>query len=138
MQTTPAFFRSILPSRAPKALLFDFDQTLVNSAEAIVHCARSAISDMGLPTPERELIRRSIGLSLEATFHFITGIADTGAAKNYAAHFVKHADRVMVHMTTFVDRRIKLTHWGCGRKLGLPGGGPCTRTKTVFERFGCT
>ncbi|WP_408969136.1 hypothetical protein [Paraburkholderia sp. BL6669N2] len=26
--------------------------------------------------------------------------------------------------------------WSCGRKLGLPGGSSCTRTKTACERSG--
>jgi DNA-binding transcriptional LysR family regulator len=36
----------------------------------------------------------------------------------------------------FVSAGVKMTLWRCGRKLGLPGGSSCTRTKTACERFG--
>lgn len=37
-----------------------------------------------------------------------------------------------------VDFHRKLTHWGCGQNLGLPGGSPCIHTKTAFGRSSCT
>ncbi len=37
-----------------------------------------------------------------------------------------------------VSADLKLTHRGCGRNLGLPGGSPCIRTKTVSERLSST
>jgi hypothetical protein len=37
-----------------------------------------------------------------------------------------------------VDDRPKLTHWGCGQKLGLLGGSSCIHTKTVFKRLSAT
>ena len=32
-----------------------------------------------------------------------------------------------------VDCVLKLSQWGCGQNLGLPGGSSCIHTKTVFE-----
>ena len=36
-----------------RAVLFDFDFTLGDSADAIVHCARAAFADMGSSPPTR-------------------------------------------------------------------------------------
>jgi phosphoglycolate phosphatase len=89
-----------------RAVLFDFDFTLGDSAEAIVHCSRAAFADMGLEPAEPRAIRRTIGLTLQDSFRVLTGGAeappyDQGvAAEEYTRRYVGHADRVMTAMTT--------------------------------------
>jgi phosphoglycolate phosphatase len=97
-----------------RAVLFDFDFTLGDSAAAIVHCSRAAFTDMGLAPAEPAAIRRTIGLTLQESFRVLIG-GGSGAAKaaphdgpapsddaaeEYTRCYVAHADRVMTAMTT--------------------------------------
>jgi phosphoglycolate phosphatase len=79
-------------------VLFDFDFTLGDSADAIVHCSRAALADMGLEPAEPRAIRRTIGLTLQDSFRVLTG--DEGRGEEYTRRYVAHADRVMTAMTT--------------------------------------
>ena len=81
-----------------RAVLFDFDFTLGDSADAIVHCSRAAFVDMGLEPAEPRAIRRTIGLTLQDSFRVLTG--DEGRGDEYTRRYVGHADRVMTAMTT--------------------------------------
>ena len=81
-----------------RAVLFDFDFTLGDSADAIVHCSRAAFADMGLEPAEPRAIRRTIGLTLQDSFRVLTG--DEGRGEEYTRRYVGHADQVMTAMTT--------------------------------------
>jgi phosphoglycolate phosphatase len=83
-----------------RAVLFDFDFTLGDSAEAIVHCSRAAFVDMGLTPADARAIRRTIGLTLQESFRVLTGEPGVGPAEEYRRRYVGHADRVMTAMTT--------------------------------------
>ncbi|HET9270180.1 MAG TPA: HAD-IA family hydrolase [Vicinamibacterales bacterium] len=89
-----------------RAVLFDFDFTLGDSADAIVHCSRAAFADMGLPPAEPAAIRRTIGLTLQESFRVLVGEAEAPpyyletAAEEYTRRYVAHADVVMTAMTT--------------------------------------
>jgi len=88
-----------------RAVLFDFDFTLGDSADAIVHCSRAAFTDMGLMPAEPPAIRRTIGLTLQDSFHVLTGgiPPNDEAAEEYRRCYVAHADRVMTAMTTVYE-----------------------------------
>ena len=93
-----------------RAVLFDFDFTLGDSADAIVHCSRAAFADMGLPPAEPSAIRRTIGLTLQESFRVLVGAAAgateatpddcADAAEEYTRRYVAHADVVMTAMTS--------------------------------------
>ncbi len=90
-----------------RAVLFDFDFTLGDSADAIVHCSRAAFADMGLEPAAPTAIRRTIGLTLQESFRVLTGGAGGAeappyedAAEEYCRRYVAHADQVMTAMTT--------------------------------------
>jgi phosphoglycolate phosphatase len=84
-----------------RAVLFDFDFTLGDSADAIVHCSRAAFADMGLEPADPRAIRRTIGLTLQESFRVLTG--EDAAAEEYTRRYVAHADRVMTAMTTVYE-----------------------------------
>lgn len=87
-----------------RAVLFDFDFTLGDSADAIVHCSRAAFADMGIePAPAAD-IRRTIGLTLQHSFRALTGHDDPEAAEEYRRRYVAHADEVMTGMTRLYPR----------------------------------
>ena len=89
-----------------RAVLFDFDFTLGDSADAIVHCSRAAFADMGLQPAEPSAIRRTIGLTLQESFRVLAGGAGGAEAppcdraEEYTRRYVAHADVVMTAMTS--------------------------------------
>ena len=83
-----------------RAVLFDFDFTLGDSADAIVHCSQATFADMGLQPAGRSAIRRTIGLTLQESFRVLTGEAAPERAEEYTRRYVAHADEVMTAMTT--------------------------------------
>jgi len=83
-----------------RAVLFDFDFTLGDSADAIVQCSRAAFVDMGLEPALAAAIRRTIGLTLQESFHVLTSDSDPDRGEEYRRRYVAHADSAMTAMTS--------------------------------------
>ena len=59
-----------------KAVIFDFDYTLGDATEAIYAGFCRGFTGMGLPAPEREAVRRTVGLPVQDAYTLLTGDAD--------------------------------------------------------------
>ena len=90
------------------AVIFDFDYTLGDSTNGIVACANYALETMGLPARSVEDIRRTIGLSLTATYTALTNDPDLARAEQFADGFRHKADEVMAASATFYDGALPL------------------------------
>lgn len=51
-----------------KTIIFDFDGTIMNSEEGILHCAGKGLSHFGIPIPDRQTMLQFIGPPLYKTF----------------------------------------------------------------------
>ena len=51
-----------------KTIIFDFDGTVMNSEEGIVHCAGKGLEHFGIPVPDRKTMLEFIGPPLYKTF----------------------------------------------------------------------
>ena len=73
-------------------LVFDWDGTLIDSADAIVRCIQSACRDLGLPIPDDARASHVIGLGLQdALAYAVPGLpsADYGRiVERYRFHFL--------------------------------------------------
>lgn len=73
-------------------LVFDWDGTLLDSADKIVRCMQAAIADCGLPFREVAPVKDIIGLGLrEGTGRLFDGLSETAHSDlhaQYAKHFV--------------------------------------------------
>jgi len=73
-------------------LVFDWDGTLIDSADAIVRCIQSACRDLGLPVPDDARASHVIGLGLQdALAYAVPGLpsADYGRiVERYRFHFL--------------------------------------------------
>lgn len=56
-----------------QAVFFDFDYTLGDATESIWEGFTYAFGKMGLPLPQREAVRRTVGLLLEDAYTVLTG-----------------------------------------------------------------
>ena len=71
-------------------LIFDWDGTLMDSADKIVHCFQAAAHDCGVPPLTDQAIRRTIGLGVaEALTRLLPSTDRTGRAA-VAAHYREH------------------------------------------------
>ncbi len=90
-------------NRDVKAVLFDFDYTLADSSEGVIECVNSALEAMSLPAAAPDRIRRTIGLSLSATFREVTGVLSHTREQEFARRFTERADQVMADLTRVLD-----------------------------------
>jgi phosphoglycolate phosphatase len=86
-----------------KSIIFDFDYTLVDSSPASIECISYALSEMCLPVPSPDMIRKTIGMSLEDTLKALTRIDDQSTAKEFRRLFTHRADQVMLDMIVFLQ-----------------------------------
>lgn len=56
-----------------KAVIFDFDYTLGDATDAIFAGFTHGMTTMGYPAPDRETVRRTVGMVLEDAFTRLTG-----------------------------------------------------------------
>ncbi|MEH6472698.1 MAG: HAD-IA family hydrolase [Halopseudomonas sp.] len=56
-----------------KLIIFDWDGTLIDSAERIINCMQQASVDVALPVPSAEAVRDIIGLGLPEVFERLFG-----------------------------------------------------------------
>lgn len=86
-----------------KAVLFDFDYTLVDASVGIIRCTHEALRTMTLDLPTEEQVRSTIGLPLEDMFTVFTGISDPESKKTFKDLYVKAADGVITKHTHFFE-----------------------------------
>ena len=88
----------------PSTILFDFDYTLADSSTGVIACTNFALEALGLPVAPPDVIRQTIGLTLEDSFAQIVGAsvpADrfSAASKEFDRLFIRQADAIMADHT---------------------------------------
>lgn len=78
-----------------KAVIFDYDFTLGDSACGIKLSCNYALEKLGFMEKTDNEIRRTIGMPLKDVFRTLTGSYDKDAAERFAALFRESADKVM-------------------------------------------
>ncbi len=91
-----------MANKTYKALLLDFDYTLVDSSKGIVMCSQYAFDQMGFKVSD-ETIHQSIGHTLPGTYRAITGDDDLQGALMYEKHFLSQQDEFMTANTILLD-----------------------------------
>lgn len=94
--------------RQIRGVLLDLDGTLIDHFNTLYACYRHALSTLGLPVPSREVVRRSVGGSMEVTMHKLVDDADVEEA---AKLWREHLARIYLDDVTL-----------------MPGGGELVRT----------
>jgi phosphoglycolate phosphatase len=90
-------------TKAPRAVIFDFDYTLADSSPGIIECINFALSEMGLNHVSAEAACRTIGLSLGETFLTLGEHHEPQRCDEFHQLFVRRADDVMVNLTELYD-----------------------------------
>jgi len=84
-----------------KAVIFDFDFTLVDALPGIVLSYNNAFRDFGYPERDDQSIRETVGLTVEDSVIILTG-CPREAASPIAARFSEHANKFMTPNTSFL------------------------------------
>ena len=82
-----------------RAIVFDFDGTLVDASDAIVASMKAVLSDHAVPVPEERAIRASIGRPLLEMFHAADPQADAERVQRYAREYRSFFFEHALHLT---------------------------------------
>lgn len=121
-----------------RAILFDFDFTLVDASSGVVESVNYALQQMGLPPVPRERILPTIGLSLQETLIRLAGPEHAARLNEFHDFFVQRADEVMTPLTrVFEGTPIVLrTLRAWGLKLAICTNKYRYRVQDIFARYG--
>lgn len=94
-----------------RAVFFDFDYTLGDATECIVLGFQYAFEKMGLPAPEREAVRGTIGMTLENAYTLLTGDESTDHQALFHQYYVEKANPLQVEGTKLFPGCVELLNW---------------------------
>jgi phosphoglycolate phosphatase len=82
--------------------MFDFDLTLADSTAGFDASHRFAAERLGLPLPDHEFVRRTIGTPLPLAVPMLYGAAVNGRLDEYIGLYQARADEVMTGLTVML------------------------------------
>lgn len=91
-----------------KVFIFDFDYTLGDSTDGIVLSANYALQKIGYEPLDKEIIRKTIGMSLEDTYIYLTNDRNEEQIKQFSTLFREKADCVMVDHSTIYPEAVRI------------------------------
>lgn len=111
-------------------VFFDFDYTLGDATEAIVAGFRYAFEKMGLPEPEREAVRHTIGMTLEDGYTTLSGDQRPERRALFRKLYTEKAAPLQVEITKLFPGAAELL--AALKEAGIPAGVVSTkRTDTL-------
>ena len=120
------------------AICFDFDYTLGDSTDSIVAGFQYAFGRMGLPIPDRDAVRCTIGYLLEDAYQMLTGDADREHRAQFRAYFLEVAKPRQVEETTLfpgTEELLRSLH-DRGVRLGIVSTKTGETISRIMDRFG--
>lgn len=121
-----------------EALIFDFDYTLGDGTDAITTCFQYGISEVGLPAPDRESVRFTIGMTLANAFVKLTGETDEALIERFEKLYKQKADEVLVAGTdvypyalTMLEELDKM-----GVAVGIVSTKFSFRVRDILQKYG--
>lgn len=123
-----------------KIVIFDFDYTLGDSTDGIVASANYALDKLGYTQYSVEEIKKTIGLSLPASYEMLTKDTDEDNKKIYTDNFIEKANEVMTASTIvypYADRLLReLANKGI--RVGIVTTKYRYRIDAILEKFDLT
>jgi phosphoglycolate phosphatase len=125
----------VSPSHRPRAIVFDFDLTLVDSRRAFIVCHEFVSTQLGLPKVDSEVAARSIGTALPVVFRGLFPDHED-LLEPYLALWQDHADKVMTGLTVALPGSAAVVHslHAAGFRLGIVSQKRRYRVEEVLAR----
>lgn len=118
-----------------KTILFDLDGTLTDSGEGIINCASLALRELGLPVPERDLMRVFVGPPLRETFQKF-GVKPEDAERAVAVYRSRYVPIGMFENTPYPGIHALLAALKqAGHRLCVATSKPESMAIAILERF---
>lgn len=116
--------------------IFDFDYTLADSSRGIVYCFNQVLEKHGFNDISDEMIKRTIGMTLQNSFKVLTGENNSDKISIYVKEYVKTADGCMTDNTVLFPETAEVleTLKENGVKLGIVSTKYRYRIKEVLDR----
>ncbi|WP_177734672.1 HAD family hydrolase [Flavobacterium inviolabile] len=86
--------------------LFDFDYTLADASKGIVSCFHIVLNRHGWTGITDEVIKKTIGMTLEDSFAVLTGIQEKETLMRLKQEYIEEADGIMSDNTFFYSDAI--------------------------------
>lgn len=120
--------------------LFDFDYTIANSEAGIVKCFQYVLNKNGITDIDDNLIKNTIGYTLEESFEILTGIEENSKISQFKQQYIKKADEIMTPNTYLfpdtTDVLKKLKEFDL--KLGIVSTKLSYRIYDTLKQYGIT
>jgi len=91
-----------------RAVFFDFDYTLGDATEAIVTGFQYGFAQMGLPQPEREAVRNTVGYVLEDAYTLLSGDSGEAGRRRFRQLYLEKASPIQVTDTRLFPGAMEL------------------------------
>ena len=114
-----------------RALFFDFDYTLGDSTPAILAGFRYAFTQLGLPEPEDEAVRRTIGMVLEDEYTTLSGDTDPGHRARFRQLYAEKAGPLQPKLTQLFPGAQALLE--ALHRAGVPVGVVSTKNTPILR-----
>jgi len=120
-----------------RAVLFDFDYTLGDATGSIYEGYCYGFAQMGLPAPDLEGVRRTVGYLLEDGFTMLSGETDPARRGEFRSWFQQKVEGRQAQMTRLLPgaRELLRVLHGSGVKTGIVTSKRLTTLRTILERF---
>ena len=125
---------------AYKAVIFDFDYTLGDATDAICAGFRQGMTALGHPVPDRETVRRTVGLVLEDAYTLLTGDESREGRETFRAEFSKVARPMQAAGTPLCPgaRELLLALEGAGIPAAVVSTKHTGTLRDIFRSHGLT
>lgn len=91
-----------------KGIFFDFDYTLGDATDAIFAGFVHGMTTMGYPAPEREAVRRTVGMLLEDAYTLLSGDTEAEGREKFRALFSEVARPMQAKGTPLCPGAVEL------------------------------
>jgi phosphoglycolate phosphatase len=122
----------------PRAIVFDFDLTLVNSVDGFVESHAAAARALSFEPPPWATIARTIGTPLPDVFSLLYGADNARLLQPWLRAYQARADEVMTDLTAWLDgaqAAVRQLH-SAGLYLGIVSQKLRYRVEDVLDRAG--
>ncbi len=114
-----------------QAVFFDFDYTIGDATGAIVAGFQYAFSQMGLAMPQREAIRRTVGMTLEDGYTALSGDHDPDQRARFRQLYTEKASPLQVQETVLFPGAAELL--AALQQANIPAGLVSTKKSSTLR-----
>ena len=121
-----------------KAIIFDFDYTLGDCTSGIEDCVCTALRIMNMKEVSSKMIRKSVGLTLQDTYRFLTGDEELEKGEEFKKLFMNRADEIMAERAVLLPfaKEVVESLKEDGKQIGIVTTKYRFRIFAIFQALG--